>query len=188
MRHFFTQIWPAPAVIGIILVSTPIALADSTRWEWTASKAEQIVIRGAAIRLPPPERTSLENELRMWLMRYQALELATREEGRINPAGATYRSLAFRYRSALKKVRSGLELDAAQCTGSRAAVRAGRFRHFRCSVRSEALVIPSTVLVSSEEGKLPAVVEAPPRIVGPLEARLSVQVTGRSTFAYRRIG
>lgn len=174
-------------VIGV-LASASIALAHGPRWAWTERKAEQIVTKNAVIRLPPPERASLENELRMSLGRFQALELATREEGRINPAGATYRSFAFRYRSALRKVRSGLEIEAASCTGSGVAAQGHRFRRFRCSVRSEELAIPSAIIVSSEDGKLPAVVEAEPKIVGPLQIRLSVRVTGESRIASRRIG
>lgn len=180
-------------VVIAILASTSIALADGTRWTWTERKAERIVARDAAVRLAPAERAPLENELRASAAYYFGLYQGMRQEPHQSPAADDATAyilykLGKRFQGALRKVRSGLEIDAADCTGSGAAVRAARFRHFRCLTTSEALVIPSAVVVSSEEGKIQAVVEGQPRTVGPFQARLDVHVSGKSTIAYRKIG
>jgi hypothetical protein len=188
----YSIVFRALLVSGILLASTSIALAHGTRWAWSERKAEQIVTRDAAIRLASPERAALETELRTSARYYSGLYQGLREEPHQSPAAdpageyILYR-LGNRFRAALRKVRSGLDIDAAACTGRGASVRAGRFERFRCVATSEQLLIPSAVVVSSAEGKI-RVVEGQPRMVGPFQARLDVRVSGKSTIAYRKIG
>jgi hypothetical protein len=173
-------------VAAIFLAATPIALAHDTRWAWTESKAEQIVLREATVRLPRLERASLEGELRTRTAYYRALEAAAAGEESVY--AVTYHDLAHRYRRALGKVQSGLEVDGAECRGSGQAARRNRFKHFRCAVTSETLEIPSAAIVASENGELPAVVEGESRKLGPFQAQLHVRPTGKSRIAYRQIG
>jgi hypothetical protein len=185
-------VFRALLVAGILLGLTSIALAHDTRWAWSEQKAEQIVTRDAAIRLASRDRAALENELRASAAFYSGLYRGVREEPHQSPAAdpATEYILSkvgTRLQAALRKVRSGLDIDAAECTGWGASARVARFERFRCLATSEQLLIPSAVVVSSEEGKIRAV-EGQPRTVGPFEARLSVRVAGKSTIVSRRIG
>lgn len=180
-----TTMWMTLFVAGIFLAATPIALAHDTRGGWTESKAEQIVMSEATIRLPRIETASLENELRRWTIYYRALEVAAAGEGSVY--AVTYHDLAHRYRRALGKVQSGLEIDDAQCRASRRTARRNRFKDFRCAVISETLEIPSAAIVASENGELPAVVEGKSRKLGPFRAQLDVHRTGKSTIAYRQL-
>lgn len=180
-------------VTGILLASTSIALAHGTRWTWTEQKAEHIVTRDAALRLGSSQRAALENELRTSAAYYSGLYLGVREEPHQSPAAdpATeyiLRKLGTRFQAALRKVRGGLQIDAAECTGSGAPVRAARFARFRCLTTSEQLLIPSAVVVISEEGKIQAIVEGQPRTLGPFRARFDVRVSGKSKIAYRKLG
>jgi hypothetical protein len=181
MRNLFTLVF-----VGIVFASTSVALAHNTRWAWTEPKAEQFVVRDAKVRLQGPERASLEDELQSSLRLYGVLAFAATDVGDAS-AALMFSTLAYRFRDALEDVRSGLEIDAADCKGSGAAVRGGLFKHFRCAVTSELLEIPSAELVDSE-GELPTVIEGPPRILGPLQAQLQVHVTGKTAIAYRQIG
>ena len=79
-------------------------------------------------------------------------------------------------------------MRAAECTGTGAAVRVKRFRHFRCTITSHALAIPVADLVSSDDAPFPAFAEREPRIIGPHRARLFVHATGGRTPAYRQLG
>lgn len=182
-------------VTGIFLVLTSIALAHGTgtRWAWTERRAEQIVTRDAAIRLRSPERRALETELRTAARYYSGLYQGVREEPHQSPAAdpATeyiLNKLGKRFQAALRKVRGGLQIQASACTGSGTPLRARRFGHFRCLATSEQLLIPSAVVITSEEGEIQAVVEGQPRAVGPFQARLDVRVSGKSTIAYRKVG
>jgi hypothetical protein len=190
-----TIVFRALLVTGIFLVFTSIALAHGTgtRWAWTERKAQQIVTRDAAIRLGSLERRALETELRTAARYYSGLYQGVREEPHQSPAAdpATeyiLNKLGKRFQAALRKVRNGLEVDAAECTGRGAGVRAARFERFRCLATSEQLVIPSADVAFSEDGKIQAVVEGQPRTVGPFQARLDVHVSGKATIAYRKIG
>jgi hypothetical protein len=174
-------------VAGIFLAATtPIALAHDARGGWTKSKAEQIVMREATIRLPRLEGGSLEKELRRWTVYYRALEVAAPGEGSVY--AVTYHDLAHRYRRALEKVQSGLEIDDAECRASGQAARRNRFKDFRCAVISETLEVPSAAIVASESGELPAVVEGKSRTLGPYRAQLQVHRKGNSMIAYRQLG
>jgi hypothetical protein len=50
------------------------------------------------------------------------------------------------------------------------------------------LEIPSAEVSWDEGANLPTVVEGPPRIVSPVQARLDVHVTGKSPMTYRQTG
>jgi hypothetical protein len=170
---------------GILLVAAPIALAHDTGWALSESKAKQIVMKKATIRFPLRERAALEEELRTARAYYRVLELVGFGEG--SEYAVIYHDLAHRYGLALRTVQSGLKIDEAGCTGSGSAGRRNQFNHFRCSVTSDVLEVPSVTIVPSEAGGLPAVVEGRPRRIGPFQARLNVQVSGKSRISYRQI-
>jgi hypothetical protein len=176
----------ALAIAGVFLATTSIALAHNTGWVWTEAKAERIVVRDAAVRFPPLERASLERELRAAVALYLTLEQTAGQEEYERSASRLH-NLRYRSSHSLEKVLSGLEIEHAECTGLGASVGDDRYRHFRCLVTSEEIEIPSAV-VTWEEGKITEVVEGQPRIVGPLQAQLSVHITGKSTITYRQIG
>lgn len=173
------------AIVAGVGVSFASAAQIGPGSAWTESKAEQIVTRDATVRLSSAERTSLEDELRRAVALFRGLELGALDEGD-EGARSTYQSFGNRYQQALQSVRSGLRIDDADCTGSGRAI-ANRFRQFSCRVTSEVLRIPSAELDTSDSGGLPAVVEGQPREMGPVFAQLRVQVTGKSTIAYRSL-
>ncbi len=110
------------------------------------------------------------------------MEASLGDGGALNEASVYY-ELAYRYARALRKVRGGLEIDAADCSGSGRAATGRRFTGFRCSVTSESLEIPSAEL--AEDGRIS--LEGEPRNVGPIDAQLDVRVTGTSSFAFRKV-
>jgi hypothetical protein len=83
-------------------------------------------------------------------------------------------------------VRNGLDIDAASCKGSGAALQGKRFKHFRCSVNSVLLEIPQTQLDYGDR-ELPLVIEGQPRVIGPLEASLDVHIAGKASITYRQV-
>jgi hypothetical protein len=178
MRRFITF-----SLVGIVLAAASTALAQKTPWVWSPSRAAQMVIADAVVRLPPSERASLEAEIRIARSTYLLAEMVASEEGDWLAAGM-YHNLVYRLTNALNKVRSGLGVDKARCTGVSRALK-GRFRHLRCSVSSQFVEIP-TVARIDHEGDRQIVVEGPSRLVGPLTAQLDVRVTGKSAFAYRQ--
>ena len=174
-------------IAGIFLASTSIALASDARGSWTESKAEKVVARDATVRLPAQTRASLESELRMTVATYRLLEeTAALQHANYDQLAATIHNLRYRFSTALKRVQQGLEIDLAACTGAGASIAGNRFKHFRCSVTSEKLEIPSAQVIW-EGDRIIAVVEGEPRIEGPFQARLDVRVTGKSTIAHRQI-
>jgi hypothetical protein len=180
-------------VVMGILASTSIALAHGARWAWTERKAERIVTRDATVRLAPAVRAALIRELRASSRYYRGLAIGLREEPHQSPAAneaAEYvlDKVVRSSSAALAKVRIGLAIDAADCSGVGAPVRQRGFGRFRCMATSERLSIPSAVVTFSEDGKIKAVVEGQPRTVRPFQARLEVRVSGKSTIAYRTIG
>ena len=112
-----------------------------------------------------------------WLL---ALDATVANEG--HDEISVYVELAQRYGRAMVKVRDGLTIEAAECTGSGVAT-GGRFRSLRCKVVSESVEIPSAELAG--DGETP--VEGEPRSVGPIEAVLDVRVTGTSSFSYKAL-
>ena len=170
------------SLVGIVLVSTSTALAHNTPWSWTPARATQIVVADVKLQLPPAERAGLEAEIRDARSTYVLAEMIASEEGDWFAAGM-YHNLVYRLTNALDKVQKGLGIDKARCTGVGRATK-GRFKHFRCSVRSQFVEIP-TVERIERDGDKQLVVEGPPRLVGPLEAQLDVHVRGKSTISYR---
>jgi len=177
----FKALW----VVGIFFASTSIALAQDTYMAWTASKAEKIVTRDATVRLPLVEKKALESELRAAVMHYSTLEHSALES-RDERLASRLHSLRNRYSTALRKVQTGLQIDALECAGAAAAVGGDRFRRFRCGATSEALEIPTAVVTWDAE-RITSVVEGEPQIAGPFAVRLNVHVTGKSTIAYRQV-
>ena len=172
-------------VILVSLVVVAAASAHGTEWAWTEPKAERIVQRDAAIHLPQLSRESLGRELAASVALFRNYEnLAW--EARDDQAAARFHNLRYRFSTALEKVRGGLRVDAADCTGSGAALPSRRFKHFRCPSGSEILEIPSVEVTWEERASLPTVVEGPRRTVGPVQAQLDVHVTGKSAIAYRQ--
>lgn len=169
----------------VSLVGVSAASAHGTHWAWTEPRAEKVVLRDAAIRLPQLSRKSLEKELSNSIALFRNLEnLAW--EARDDQAAARFHNLRYRFSTALGKVQGGLRVDTVECTGSSAALPNGRFKHFRCPSSSEALKIPSVEVAWEERANLPTVVEGPARTVGPVQAQLDVHVTGKSAIAYRQ--
>ena len=170
------------SVVGIVLASSSTALAHNTPWAWKPSRAAQIVVAEAVVRLPAEESAILEIELRQARSAYALAEMIASEEGDWFAAGM-YHNLVLQVTTALGKVRNGLGIDNARCTGVGRPSK-GRFKHFRCSITSGYVEIPSVERVE-RVGDRQIVVEGPARVIGPLEARLEVHVTGRSSILYR---
>ena len=165
------------AAVGVTVASAAEAPA------WTTSKAERIVKRDVTIHMPAPAKASLLSELRGRVMLFRGLEIEAGDVGH-HDEFFTYHNWANRYQRALETVEGGLQIEAANCAGSRRGVGRERFKQFACIVTSEILRIPMVELNSSG-GDGPLVVEGAPREVGPLLSQLRVQVTGKTTFAYR---
>ena len=177
----FKALW----VVGIFFATTSIALAQGTSMAWTTFKAEKIVTRDATVRLPSVERIALESELRAAVMQYSTLELSALEGGD-ERLGSRLHNLRYRFSTALRKVQSGLHIDALECAGAAAAVAGDRYRRFRCGATSEMLEIPTAVVTWDGQG-ITAVIEGEPQFAGPFAVRLNVRVTGKATIAYQQV-
>ena len=187
MTTFKTRLsWMAMlAVVAVVVVSATAVQASGARWTWTESKARQMVTRKATVQVPAPLKASLESELLAAVRLYGGLQMAAMDVGDTE-ALASYQSVGGRYRGALEKVRKGLQIGAAACTGLGVAVRTNRFSRFRCVVTTAPLEIPSVEL-DFRDRVLPLVIEGPPRVEGPFQALLDVRVTGKSAITYRTI-
>ena len=172
-------------MIGALLASTSIAQAHNTNWAWTEAKAAKMVTRDGNVRLPAAERASLNAELNDAVRLYKALVFAAEQVGD-GSAMATFQGVLARYVRAREQVRSGLDIDAAACKGSGAALQSKRFKHFRCSATSVVLEIPQTQVDYGDQ-ELPMVIEGSPRVVGPLGANLDVHIAGKASIAYRQL-
>jgi hypothetical protein len=172
-------------VAAVAFVFTAVALAGSPRWVWTEPHAERIVARDAKVRLQGPDR-ALEAQLRASARLYGGLMLAAQEANDPSAAGV-FRSLAYRFRTALDAVQSGVRIGAADCKGSGNAEQGRRFKRFRCTATSRLVEVPSVELVGLEKEELPTVIERPASILGPWRAQLDVRVTGRSAMTYRQL-
>ncbi len=180
MRHMVMVICFA-LVIGVGTAAASAGKSGPTAW--TESKAERLVLGRATVRLAGEDRAALVEELReavglYWML---ALEATVANEG--HDVASVYVQLAYRYGRALVRVRDGLGIEAANCSGAGVAANGRRFTSFRCSVTSESVEIPSVEL----DGNGDTPVEGEPRSVGPIDAQLEVRVTGTSTFAYRKV-
>jgi hypothetical protein len=177
---------PALLVICVALVvgagtATPSVVGKETA-AWTESKAERFVRSDATVRLAPEVRAALEAELRPAVTLYRLLAIEASLSGDVEASDAYY-ELWEMYSRALSKVRRGLTIDTADCTGSGAAAPGRRFSTFRCDVTSESLELPPAQLAENRE----PTVGAQLRNVGPIEAELEVRVTGKTSFAYRKV-
>ena len=181
----------AVVIICLALVSAGAAVASpgeaTKKAAWTVSKAERQVLSGATVRLVTEDRAALEEELRRGMVLNQALaaEAAVTGYGLGELGGSVYLDRAYAYSLALSKVRRGLAVDVADCTGWGRAV-AGRFNGFRCRVISESVEIPSSEPTTTAQPGLIQVEEVP-RSIGPIEAVLDVRVTGSSSFSYKAL-
>ena len=177
----FKALW----VVGIFFASTSIALGQATSIAWTETKAEKIVTRDATVRLASTERSALESELRAAAVQYGTLEHSARESGDERLASRLH-NLRYRYSAALRKVQTGLQIDALECIGAATAIAGDRFRRFRCGATSETLEIPVAVVTWDAE-RITSVIQGQSRAVGPFDARLNVRITGKSTIAYQQV-
>jgi hypothetical protein len=172
----------ASVILCVVLTAT-IGVAGASaggaksKPSWTEAKAERSVVIRAAVGLPPDDREALEGEFRRSASVFRAL--ASDATDPIEAQG--YFQLADLYTYALGRVREGLRVSTADCTGSGRATR-GRFTGFRCEVRSQSLVLPPTMLVSVN-GEVST--DEQWRMAGPIEAILQVRVTGTSSFSYK---
>ena len=182
----------AVVIICLALVSAGAAVASpgeaTKKAAWTVSKAERQVLSGATVRLVTEDRAALEEELRRGMVLNQALaaEAAVTGYGLGELGGSVYLDRAYAYSLALSKVRRGLAVDVADCTGWGRAV-AGRFNGFRCRVISESVEIPSPEPEPNTSQTGLILVEEVPRSIGPIEAVLDVRVTGSSSFSYKAL-
>jgi hypothetical protein len=178
MRHFMFL-----SLIGIVLASASTAVAHNGTWAWSTSRAAQMVIADGTVQLPSAERASLEEEIRSARSAYLLAEMIASEEGDWFAAGM-YHNLVYRLTKARDKILSGLGVDKARCNGVGRASK-GRFKHFRCSVRSQFVEIP-TVARIEREGDRQIVVEGPPRVVA-LDAQFDVHITGKASIVCRQV-
>ena len=187
IRSAFTGRAAGAAVVAVLFIVVPAnALSHSTPWSWTEPKAAKMVKRDARVMVPTAERTLLERELRDSIRTFVVGQLIGRDGDAQLPDPEHY--APANYRRAREKLRDGLAIESAICRGSGPA-RAGRFKHFRCSVTSEVLEVPKRAIAPpTEEGGPPTVILGPSRFVGPLRAQLDVHVTGRAAIKYRQVG
>jgi hypothetical protein len=179
------------ALFAIVCLAAAAAVsACGAEWAWTTAKAEAVVRNSVTLRLPERMRVSLGAELRAQVALYRTLEnTAAVQEGKPGHErlASLIHNMRYRFSTALKRVQRGLEVDTAACTGMGAAAPRNRFERFRCAATSVSLHIPSPTVIW-EDDRITDVVEQAPRRIGPIHARLDVDVTGKSTIAYRQIG
>ncbi len=167
--------------VGGAVASTSADGKEGKKPAWTESKAERFVLKKATV--PAGEgRVALAEELRQAVELYWQLALDATVANQDQDKVSVYVELAQRYGRAMVKVRDGLSIEVAECTGS-GVVTAARFRSLRCKVVSESVEIPSAVLAG--DGETP--VEGEPRSIGPIDAVLDVRVTGSSSFSYKAL-
>jgi hypothetical protein len=152
---------------------------------WTESKANRVVVRDATVRLSPLQRAPLQQKLLAAVRQFSALEQGALDEEN-SLAAAKAHSLAYRYSSLLRKVRDGLGLEQAACSGFGPAVGGLRFTRFRCHVTSEQLEIPWAQPVISADGQFTDMVVGTPERIDAVVAWLMVQTTGRSSITHRQ--
>src|SRR5262249_49778670 len=95
-------------------------------------------------------------------------------------------NLASRYSTLLRKVREGLDLEQAACSGFGPAIGGARFTRFRCHVISEELEILWAKPVMSADGRSMDVAYGTPEQVDPVVAWLMVRTTGSASIRYRQ--
>jgi hypothetical protein len=188
---------------AVLAGSAAVALAHSTPYSWSVSKARVMLQEGTNIALPADQRAALDSELAAWLVKFRPLLLTaqTGAQTGLDPRAArlaqTYDSYIVRLKKLRATVNSGLSIDSAKCVGQgKASI--GKFnpekpgpvvkqyKHFRCNASSYTLEIPNIELDPSIDPSLPEVVEGSRRLVGPFQAGFSVHVTGNSRMTSQR--
>jgi hypothetical protein len=177
---------PLRVVVGCVLVvgvGAAVASAGeaSQRAAWTESKAELLVQDEAKVSVALDSKIALVAELRRAVAVYRALAQEAFAAGDGN-ASSSYSHLAYNHARALARIRGGLEIESADCSGSGQPAGPRRFSRFRCRVTSESLEIPPTIAIEGTEIRL----DAEPRTLGPVNAEFDVRVTGPSSFTYRK--
>jgi hypothetical protein len=175
-------------LVAAFLASASVAIAHNTKVSWSAAKAEVIVTNDATIPIPAAQKAEVEAGLRAKLAQFQALQLTAQQERGDWLAAGIYNNYVIRFRDVLAKVKAGLAIDTADCVGTGKAVKKNRFKHFRCSVTSVVLEVPTADVTAAEPGQSPTVVDGLPLVVGPLKAVLSVHITGKSSISFKTIG
>jgi hypothetical protein len=190
--------------VGALVGSAAVALAHSTPYSWSVSKARVMLQEGTNISLPADQRQALDAELAAWVAKFRPLLLTAQAGAELgtDPAPArlaqTYNGYIERLKKLQAQVNSGLSIDSAKCVGQGKAV-IGNFaekpglvqksyKHFRCNATSYTLEIPNIELVPGTDPSLPEVVEGPRRLIGPLAAAFTVHVTGKSRMLSQRAG
>lgn len=174
------------ASLCALSASASIALAHTTPYSWTVSKARVLLQEGTNVSLPEPERTALDAELAAWLAKFRPLLLTAQADPDQWRLAQTYDTYITRFVKARASVNSGLSIDAANCLGTGKALPGKKYNHFRCNATSYVLEIPSIELVPGTDPSLPEVVEGPRRLVGPLQAVFTVHVTGKARMLSQR--
>lgn len=172
-------------VVGCVLVvgvGAAVASAGeaSQKAAWTGSKAELRVHDEATVSVPLDGKIALVAELRRAVALYRTLAQEAFAAGDGN-ASSSYSHLAYTHARAVARVRGGLEIEIADCSGSGQPAGARRFSRFRCRVISKPLDIPPTIAIEGAEIRL----DGEPRTLGPVTAELDVRVTRPSSFTYR---
>ena len=128
-------------VLGALAASAAVALAHSTPFAWTASKARVVLQEEATIVLPDAERVALDAELEALLDKLRLLELTAGSAPEDRPVLATYTNYIKRFRKAQNTVNAGLSIDTVKCAGQGKALTGKRYKHFRCPTSSYVLEI-----------------------------------------------
>jgi len=202
--HMNRLIVVALVSVGALVASSAVALAHTTPYSWSVSKARVMLQEGTNISLPPDQRQALDAELAGWVAKFRPLLLTAQSGAQLGQdptpgrLAQTYNSYIERLKRAQAQVNSGLSIESAKCVGQGKAL-VGKFtekpgpvqktyKHFRCNAASYTLEIPSIELVPGTDPSLPEVAEGPRRIIGPLAAVFTVHVTGKSRMLSQRAG
>jgi hypothetical protein len=190
--HMNRPIVVALVSAGALVASAAVALAHTTPYSWTVSKARVMLQEGTNINLPPDQRQALDAELEALLDKFRPLQLTAQStyESTQNPDASrlnqTYGAYIDRLKKTLVQVNSGLSIENVKCIGQGKALIGKRYKHFRCNASSYVLEIPSIEFVPGADPFLPEIVEGPRRLIGPLAAVFSIHVTGKSRMLSQR--
>jgi hypothetical protein len=188
-----------------LLGSAAVALAHSTPYWWSVSKARVALQEATNISLTAEQRQGLDAEINDWLKQLRPLQLTAQSlyESTQNPEYArlnqTYGSYIKRFVEAQATLTAGLSIDTASCAGQGKAL-IGKFnpekpgpvvkqyKHFRCNASSYTLEIPNIQLVPGAAPSVPEIVEGARQVVGPFKGVFTVHVTGKSRMLAQRAG
>ena len=172
--------------VGALGASAAVAIAHSTPFAWTASKARVVLQEEVVISLPNAEKEALDAELEATLDKFRLLLLTAQSDPDDWLIAGTYDNYVKRFQKAQDSVSEGLSIDTVKCAGQGKALKGKRYRHFRCDTTSYVLEIPSFELKPGADPFLPDVVDLPARRIGPLAAVFSVHVMGKSRMLSQR--